>query len=378
MDLDFTSEQEMLRDSATKFFANECPYSRVKELEESEEGYSPELWQQMAELGWMGLLFPEEYGGYEGQFLDLAIILEEMGRAAHPSPFFSTVIQCGLTILEGGTDDQKKDLLPQIAEGSLIMALAQYEEEASYLSSGIQMKAEAQGDQYLLNGKKMFVMDANVAHKLIVAARVGDEGITLFLVDAKDPGVKCTKMPTIGMDNTCEVIFKDVQVSKEDIIGPVGDGWEILQKMAAKATVAKCAEMVGGCKVSIDTTAAYAKEREQYGKPIGGFQAIQHYMANMLMAYDTSFNYVYKVGGMVDERMDFATEASVLKAHVNEAFKYISERAVQIHGGIGTTREADIGLFYRRAKSCEYMMGDTELHNDRIAHDLLTKGVPTI
>ena len=126
------------------------------------------------------------------------------------------------------------------------MALAQYEEEASYLSSGIQMKAEAQGDQYLLNGKKMFVMDANVAHKLIVAARVGDEGITLFLVDAKDPGVKCTKMPTIGMDNTCEVIFKDLQVSKEDIIGPVGDGWEILQKMAAKATVAKCVEMVGG------------------------------------------------------------------------------------------------------------------------------------
>ena len=378
MKLDFTSEQEMLRDSATKFFANECPYSRVKELEESDEGYSPELWQHMAELGWMGLLFPEEYGGYEGQFLDMVIIMEEMGKAAHPSPFFSTVIQCGLTILEGGTEDQKKDLLSQIAEGSLIMALAQYEEEASYLSSGIQMKAEAQGDQYILNGKKMFVMDANVAHKLIVAARVGDEGVTLFLVDAKGPGIACTKMPTIGMDNTCMVIFKDVQVSKDDVIGTVGEGWEILQKMAAKATVAKCAEMVGGCKVSIDITAAYAKEREQYGKPIGGFQAIQHYMANMLLGYDTSSNYVYKVAGMVDEGVDFTTEASVLKAHVNEAYKYVSERAVQIHGGIGTTREADIGLFFRRAKSYVYIMGDTELHNDRVAEALITQGVPSI
>ncbi|MEE9612536.1 MAG: acyl-CoA dehydrogenase family protein [Desulfatiglandales bacterium] len=377
MNLDFTSEQDMLRESATKFFAKECPFSKVKELEESEKGYSPELWQQMTDLGWPGMLFPEEYGGYGGQFMDMIVIQEEIGKAVYPSPFFSTVIQCGLTILEGGTEDQKKDLLAKIAEGSLIMALAQHEEDGSYLFSGIKMMAELIGDQYVLNGKKMFVQDANIADKLIVVARAGNDGITLFLVDAKDPGLKCTKMPTIGMDNTCEVIFKDVRVPRENIIGPLGNGWEIIEKMSAKASVAKSAEMVGSCKVCIDMTAAYAKEREQYGKPIGGYQIIQHYMANMMLAYDTSSSYLYRVVWMIDEGMDFATEASVLKANINENYKFISERAVQIHGGIGTTREGDIGLFYRRAKSFEYILGDTDFHYEKVA-DAIMQGVPGI
>lgn len=377
MNLDFTSEQGMLRESASKFFANECPYSRVKDLEESEEGYSPELWQKMADLGWLGMLFPEEYGGYGGHFSDMIIIQEEIGKAVYPSPFFSTVIQCGLAILEGGTEDQKEDLLSRMAEGNLIMALAQYEGEGSHLPSGIQMKAKTAGDQYVLNGTKMFVMDANIADKLIVVARAGDEGITLFLVDARNPGIACKKMPTIGMDNTCELTFKDVRVPRESVIGSLGSGREIVKKMADKATVAKCAEMVGGCKTCIDMAAEYAKEREQYGKPIGGYQIIQHYMANMLLAYDTAFNYLYRVAWMVDEGMDFATEASVLKACVNEHYKFISERAVQIHGAIGTTREGDIGLFYRKAKSFEYMMGDTDFHYEKIFEGLM-KEVPKI
>jgi alkylation response protein AidB-like acyl-CoA dehydrogenase len=373
MDLDFASEQEMLRDAASKFFANECPYTKVKELEESEEGYSPELWEKMAELGWQGLLFPEEYGGYGGEFIDLVIIQEEMGKMVFPSPFFSTVIQCGLIIMEGGVEDQKKELLPQIVEGSLIMALAQYEEDASYLVSDIEMKAEAEGDQYVLNGTKLFVMDANVAHKLIVAAKTGEGAVTLFLVEANDPGVAITKMPAIGKDNTCEVLFKDVKAPKENIVGSPGSGGEILEKMNAKAAVAKAAEMLGGCKSCIDITAEYAKQREQYGKPIGGFQVIQHYMANMLLEYDTSQNYLYRIACMIDEGEDFSIDASALKAAVNENYKFISERAVQIHGGIGTTREGDIGLFYRKAKSCEYMCGDTDLHYERIFEKLLEK-----
>ncbi|MBW2092935.1 MAG: acyl-CoA/acyl-ACP dehydrogenase, partial [Deltaproteobacteria bacterium] len=261
MNLDFTSEQEILRDSAAKFLANECPYDKVKELEETAEGYSPELWGKMAELGWLGLLFPEEYEGYGGQFIDLVIIQEEIGKAAFPSPFFSTVIQCGVIILEGGSEEQKKELLGQITEGSLIMALAQYESEGSYLSSGIKMKAEADGDHYVLNGTKMFVMDANICDKLIVAANEADKGISLFLVDAKDPGLTITKIPTIGKDNNCEVILKDVRVPQENMIGSPGDGWELLEKMNAKAAVAKAAEMVGSCKACIDITSDYAKQR---------------------------------------------------------------------------------------------------------------------
>jgi len=370
MNLDFTSEQEMLKESASKFFANECPFSKVREIEESIEGYSPEIWGKMAELGWLGVLFPEEYGGFEGEFMDIVIIQEAIGKAVCPSPFFSTVIQCGLIILEDGSEMQKNDLLEKISEGRLIMALAQYEEEGSYLASGIQMEARHDNDSYILNGTKMFVANANIADRLLVAARVVDAGITLFLVDAKDKGITCAKMPTIGMDNTCEVIFDEVKVPASDILGEKGKGWEILEKMAPKAAVAKCAEMAGGCKTSIDMTAAYAKEREQYGKPIGGFQIIQHYMADMLLAYDTSQNYLYRVTWMIDESLDVSKEASILKARLNEKYKFITERAVQIHGAIGTTRECDIGLFYRRAKSCEYIMGDTGFHYEKIAQGL--------
>lgn len=371
MDLDFSSEQEMLRDSALKFLMNECPYSKVKEIEDSELGYSPELWTKMTELGWLGLLFPEEYGGYGGQFIDLVIIQEAMGRAVFPGPFFSTVIQCGLIILEGGTEDQKSSLLPRIAEGSLIMSLVQHEEDASFHVSDINMKAEMAGDQYVLNGTKHFAMNANVANKLIVVVCTGEGELSLLLVDADAPGLTITRIPCIGKDNCCELVFKDVTVSKENIIGSPGDAEKILEKMNLKAAVAKAAEMVGGCKACIDITADYAKQREQYGKPIGGFQAIQHYMANMMVEYDTCYNYLYQVAWMVDEDEDFTAEASGLKACVNQTYKFISERAIQIHGGIGTTREGDIGLFYRKAKAAEYICGDSDFLYEKVVEKLL-------
>ncbi|MBW1641714.1 MAG: acyl-CoA/acyl-ACP dehydrogenase [Deltaproteobacteria bacterium] len=370
MDLDFTSEQEMLRKSVVEFLSKECPFEHVKELEESEDGYSQKIWKKMAELGWMELYFPEEYEGLGDPFINVTLIMEEMGRAAFPSPYFSTVVVCGLILLEGGSEKQKKDLLPKIASGKLIMALAQYEQEAGYAETGINMPATPSGDNYVLNGTKMFVMDANVANKMIVAANVENAGTTLFLVDAKDKGIAIRKIPTIGKDNTCEVVFDNVSVSKDNIIGKPGDGWEVLEKMGNKAIVAKCAEMLGGCKESIDMTAAYAKQRVQYSTPIGAFQAIQHYMANMKLAYDTSINYLHLAAWMADKGTLTGLESSTLKAQVNEQYKFITERSVQIHGGIGTTREFDIGLFYRRAKAFEYVLGDTQHHYERIAEAL--------
>ncbi|MFO7964518.1 MAG: acyl-CoA dehydrogenase [Desulfobacterales bacterium] len=370
MNLDFTSEQNMLRKSVAEFLTKECPPETVKEIEDSEEGFDKKHWKKMAELGWMEVFYPEAYGGYGDPFMDVMIIMEEMGKTTFPSPFFSTVIQCGLVILEGGSEDQKKALLSKIASGKLIMALAQYEEEVNYQESGITMPAEAAGDQYVLNGTKMFVMDANIADKLIVAARIKDAGTTLFLVDAKAPGITTSKMPSIGMDNCCEVVFKDVKVGKSDRVGDPGKGWEILERMFSKATIAKCAEMVGGCRAVIDMTAEYAKQRVQYGKPIGGFQAIQHYMANMLLGYDTASNYLYKVCWMAEEGMDVTKEVHALKAHVNEQYKFISERGVQIHGGVGTTREFNVGLYYRRAKASEYILGDSEYHWEKLAVSL--------
>lgn len=369
MDLGFSSEQDMLRKSVAEFLSKECPYDIVREIEESETGFSPKTWKKMAELGWMELYFPEEFGGYGDPFMDVLIIMEEMGKRAFPSPFFPTVIQCGLVVLAGGSDAQKKALLPKIAQGKLIMALAQYEVEASYLETGITMPAVKSGDQYMLNGTKMFVTDANIADKMIVAART-DAGVTLLLVDAKDSGITCTKIPTVGMDNICEVIFKDVAVSAGDVIGTPGEGWQAIEAMAQKATLAKCGEMLGGAKAGLDMTIAYAKERVQYGKPIGFNQAIQHFLADMQLAYDTAYSYLYKVAWMVDEGMDAAREVSALKAKVNDNYKFIAERSVHLHGGVGTTREYDVGLFYRRAKAFEFVMGDSEHHYEQLAQSL--------
>lgn len=372
MDLNFTKMQDMLRKSVAEFLAKECPFETVKELEESEIGYSPEMWKKIVDLGWPGLPFPEQYGGFDGEFMDLVIIQEEMGKWVFPSPFFATVIQCGTAIMEGGTEDQKKELIPQIADGKLLMALAQHENDPGYTKECIQMQAKAQGDSYLLNGTKMFVLDANIANMLIVAAKPDDADITLFLVDAKDPGLTISKIPTIALDNTCEVIFKDVKVPKESILGEAGKGYEILEKVMAKGAIAKSAEMIGGAQVCIDVTADYARRRVQYEKPIGGQQIIQHYMANMSIAYDTICNYLYRVAWMVDAGEDATLSASVLKAKTNENFKFITDRAVQIHGGIGTTREYDIALFFRRAKAWEFVCGDTDYHTDKVVDRILT------
>ncbi len=199
--------------------------------------------------------------------------------------------------------------------------------------------------------------------------------MSLFVVDTDDPAVTISKMPTIAMDNSCEVIFREVKVSKENVLGTPGNGWAVLQSVTAKATVAKAAEMIGGCKVCIDMTSAYAKERVQYGKPIGGFQIIQHYMANMLMSYDTIYNYLYRVAYLIDEGEDFGLEASVLKACVNQNYKFIADRAVQIHGGIGTTRDYDVALFFRKVKSWEFICGDTDYHYENVM-DKLIEGIP--
>jgi len=372
MDLNFNKMQDMLRKSVAEFLVKECPYDKVKELEESEIGYSPELWKKIVELDWPGLPFPEEYGGFGGEFMDMIIIQEELGKRVFPSPFFSTVVQCGSAILEGGTEAQKKELIPQIVDGNLLLALAQHEKDPGYTKGCIKMAAKAQGDSYVLNGTKMFVLDANIANTLIVAAKPSDADVTLFLVDAKDPGLTISKIPTIAMDNTCEVIFKDVKVPKKNILGEAGKGYETLEKVMTKAAIAKAAEMIGGAKVCIDMTAEYAKQRVQYEKPIGGFQAIQHYMANMMIAYDTIYNYLSRVAWMVDAGEDASLSASILKAKTNENYKFIVDRAVQIHGGIGTTREYPVALYFRRAKAWEFVSGDTDYHTDKVMDRVLT------
>ena len=375
MNLDFTEEQDILRASAKSFIEKECSSEKVREIEDSEEGYSKEIWKKMAELGWMGIVFPEEYGGYGGTFMDLIVLMEEMGRGILPSPFFSTVVLSGAVLMEGGSEAQKKEYLEKISAGDLIMALALYEPNGSYKPSGITLKANPNNDGYTIQGTKMFVGDANIADYLLVAARTKEgadfeDGITLFIADAKDKGITCNKMSSVGSDNQCEVIFDNVSVTKESIIGSLDKGWEVIQKANQKAIVAKCAEMVGGMEASLEMTTAYTKEREQYKRPIGNFQVIQHYLSNMFIKTNTAKNLTYEAAWMAGEGLHCTYHVSAAKSYVSDAYKYVTERGVQVHGAIGTTREHDMGLYYRRAKAADVLLGDCVHHNELVAKEL--------
>ena len=375
MNLDFTEEQEMLKTSARNFLTNECPKTLVRELEEDEKGYSPDLWKKMAELGWMGLIIPEEYDGMEMQFLDLVILIEEMGRNIVPGPFFATVVLGGQTILIGGSEEQKKELLPKLSNGELIMTMAITEPSASYGASGVNLKAQAQGDDYVLSGTKLFVENAHIADLIIVVARTkeggkAEDGITLFLVDGKSAGLKAEIVPTIADDKLCEVTFNNVKVPKKNIIGAVDKGWPIAVKVREQAALAKCAEMLGGADAVLEMTVAYVKDRVQYGRPIGAFQVIQHFCSNMWISVDTSRNIIYETAWKISEGIPASMEVAAAKGWLNEAYKFVAERGVQCHGAIGTTRDHDMGLYYRRAMAADLAYGDTDFQRELVAQQI--------
>jgi len=372
MDISFTEEQEMLRKAAKDFLVAECPKKKVRELEEDDKGYSPEIWKKMADLGWQGMIIPDKYGGQGMTFQDFAILLEEMGRNILPGPFLCTVIEGALPILDAGTEEQKKEFLPKIANGELIFTMAQTEPNGLYDASGITVKATAKGDGFVIKGTKVFVEMANVADYFLCVTRtskgaLAEDGITVFVVDAKSPGVECEVMPTIGMDKLCEVRFKNVTVSKKSILGKLDRGWPIVEKVMRQGAIAKSAESIGGIQAAVDMTVAYTKERVQYDRPIGAFQALQHIMSNMWIAMQTSRYLVYQAAWMESEGQPCAREAAMAKAYVNESYKWVTEKAVSLHGGIGTSREHDIPLYYRRAKSADSRYGNTDYSRDLVA-----------
>ncbi|MFC1993670.1 acyl-CoA dehydrogenase family protein [Chloroflexota bacterium] len=374
MDLDFTEEQEMLRATARNFLKTECSKSVVRQLEESDLGYSPEIWKKMAGLGWQGLAFPEKYGGTGMTFFEFALVMEQMGYNILPSPFLSTII-CGLAILEAGTEAQKKELLSKVAAGSTILAFAHTEPSASWKATDISTKAAASGDKYIINGTKLFVADANLANFLLVVTKTGEsvnseENITMFLVNAKSPGIQCEPQLTMGLDNKCEVGFTDVMVDKDDILGTLNQGWKVVGSVMMKGATAKVVEMSGGCQATMEMANSYTKERVQYGRPIGSFQVIQHYLADMWSYVDRTRNIAWEVAWKVSAGVANPLDVAIAKSWANEAYKWITERALHIHGAIGLTRDHDIGLYYRRAKVAELEYGDTDYQRNIVSREL--------
>lgn len=373
MDFDFSEVQEMLRKDARRFLTEKCPKTYVRKMEEDEKGFTPDVWKEMAGLGWMGLVFPEKYGGLNMSFLELAVLLEEMGRACLPGPYFSAVLLGGLPILEAGTEEQKQEFLPKIARGEMIVTMALTEPSGAYEPSGIETKAMLQGDKYVIDGTKLFVTDAHVADYMIVVARTApgkSRGISLFLVDAKSSGIRYTLLKTISSDRQCEVVFNKVAVSKKNLLGKLNQGWSLVERVLLLAAAGKCAEMIGGAQQVLEMTVDYAKQRVQFGRPIGAFQAVQHHCANMAIDVEGSRFITYQVAWMLSQNMPCDKEISMAKAWVSDAYRRVVALGHQVHGGIGFTKDHDMQLYFRRAKAGEVLFGDGDYHREKVAQAL--------
>lgn len=373
MDLRYTEEQEILKQAARDFLAAECPKTLVRELERSEKGYSPDLWRKMAELGWTGLIIPEEYEGMGCAFQDLTVLLEEIGRNILPGPFSAT-IAATFCLLEAGSEAQKKELLPRIARGELILTTALLEGEGTFDASGITVRAIPKGNGFVINGTKLFVDSAHVASHIICVARTkegtGVQGITLFIVDSASPGIRSEVMPTTSHDKLCEVRFENVSVPAGNVLGKVDEGWPIVEVMLRKGAIARCAESLGAIQTCVDMTVAYTKERSQYDRPVGAFQALQHKMSDMWTAMQTSRYLVYKTAWMESSGLPCAREASMAKAYVNEVYKDVSKWAVRLHGAIATSDDHDIPLYYRRSMAADFAFGGTDFHREIVARQI--------
>jgi len=369
MDYKLSEEQEMLKKGARDFFSKELPKSLVKEMAKDTKGYTPELWRKMADLGWMGLIVPEKYGGSGGSFLDFTALLEEMGRACLPGPFFSTVVLGTLTLLEAGSEKQKEQLLPKVAKGEILLTLALAEPNAVNSPKFFEVEAKAAGDEYSITGTKLFVPDAHVANYLICVAKT-EGGITLFLVDTKSAGLRCTPLPTIAGDKQCEVKFDKVKVAKENVVGKVNRGWEYMEKVLAKATVAQCAEMLGGAQQVLEMTLDYAKQRVQFEKPIGSFQAVQHHCADMAIDVNGIRFMTYQAAWMLSQGMPCTKEVAMTKAWVNGAYQRITLLGHQVHGAIAFQQDHDMHLYIKQANLGEVTFGDTAYQEEVVAREL--------
>ncbi len=375
MNFTLSEEQEMLKTAARDFLTDKCPKTLVKEMVEDEKGYSPELWREMGGLGWMGLVFPEEYGGSGMSFLDLSVLLEEMGRASLPSPFFSSVVLGGLSILDAGNKEQKQQYLPGIASGETIFTLALTEADARYDAASIRVKAAVDKGDYVISGTKLFVPDAHVADYLLCVARTdesggAENGITVFIVDAKSPGISHTVLKTMSGDKLCEVVFDQVRVAEDNILGQLDRGWNLVQKVIERAAVARCCETLGAMQQMLEMTVDYAKERKQFGRPIGSFQVIQHYCVNMATDVDGSRFTVYQAAWMIEEGLACSKEVAIAKAWSGEAFGRVSTLAHQIHGAIGCTIDHDLQFYTRRGKAAESTFGGGDFYREVVAREM--------
>ncbi len=369
MNFAFSEEQELLRETARRFLEQKAPSEVVRKLMETEDGYEPALWREIAQLGWQGMAIPEEYGGAGYSFLELVVLMEELGRSLLPAPFLSSVVMAAQVLLDAGRDDQKQEYLPGIASGERLATVAFTEPAGRWDEAGVTATARRADGAWVLDGVKSFVLDGHIADTLIVAARSEPEGITLFLVPADAEGLQRRRLETMDMTRKlAEITCRGVRVPEAAVLGPVGGGWPVLEKMQMMAVVALAAEQVGGAQRCLEMAVDYAKVRVQFGRPIGSFQAIKHKCADMLVRVESAKSAAYYAGwAAAEDNEELPVVAPLAKSYCSEAYFFVAAENIQVHGGIGFTWEHDAHLYFKRAKSSELLFGDPAYHREILA-----------
>jgi alkylation response protein AidB-like acyl-CoA dehydrogenase len=362
----FSEEQEELRRTVRSFLEQKSSEAEVRRLMETTEGYDPAVWDQMgSQLGLQGLHIPEEFGGSGYTYVELIVVLEEMGRALLTAPYFSTVVLAANALIHSGDDAAKKELLPGIASGDTIATLAFTEENGRWDEAGITMAARKDGDGFALDGTKMFVLDGHTADVILVAART-DAGVSLFSVAGDASGL--TRTPLSTMDQTRKQARLEFSGTPAKLVGTDGQGWATLERVLDLAAVGLAAEQVGGAQFCLEMAVQYAKDRVQFGRPIGSFQAIKHKCADMLLEVESAKSAAYYAGWCAAELNDeLPSVASLAKAYCSEAYFHVTAENIQIHGGIGFTWEHPAHLYFKRAKSSELLLGDPTYHRELLA-----------
>ena len=375
MDILPTEEEQMLKNVAREFLEAEVSTALVREMELDGLGYPPALWKQMADLGWLGMSLPEQYGGQGLPLVYLGLIIEEIGRVMAPVPLHSTMV-AALTIDSDGTDQQKQDILPAVSDGKMVLTWAVHERDARLIPEAMNLEAKADGDGWILNGTKMFVDNFVVAQRCLVACRTSpasdaNQGISLFLVDPNGTGVNQTALVTLAKDKQSRVDFKDHRIESAALVGEIDQGWPIIEAMLDRGTALLCCQMVGAARKDSEMAIEYAKNRVAFGRPIGSFQSVQHMLADMLLHVDGGEMLTFEALWKMDQGLPASVEVSQAKAFCNEKCESVVRTSQVIHGGIGFMMEFDLHLWFRRVTAWTMRMGTTYDHRAKIASALL-------
>jgi alkylation response protein AidB-like acyl-CoA dehydrogenase len=380
MDVLPSEEEQMVKNLAREFLEAECPPRLAREMEKDDLGYPPELWRKMADLGWLGISLPEEYGGQGLSLTYLGLILEEIGRAIAPVPLHSTAVPA-LTIAREGTEEQRRELLPQVSRGDLLLTWAFNEEDPRFLPHTVHTEAIPDGDDFILTGTKMFVDNFNVAEKCLVVCRTdaaseAGAGLSLFLVDTNSDGMSHTPLTTLAKDKQSKVFLDHVRVPKANLVGALNQGWPVAEGMLERATALLCAQIVGAARKDAEMGIEYAKNRVAFGRPIAAFQSIQHICADMILWVDGGQLLTYEALWKMDQGLPAGVEVSQAKAFCNDKCEAVVRSSQIIHGGMGFMMEFDLHLWFRRVTAWTMRLGTSFEHRAKIAQTLLNQPGP--